>query len=81
MSHYVYILKCSDNSYYVGSSDNLKNRVAYHNKGSVDSTAIRRPVKIVWYCCFESKIKALQFEKYLKKGSGFAFSRKRLIQK
>lgn len=79
MPYYVYILKCSDNSYYVGSSNNLKNRINYHNKGSVQSTSNRRPVKIIWYCCFENKVKSLSFEKYLKQGSGFAFTRKRLI--
>lgn len=79
MSHYVYILKCSDDSYYVGYSDNLKNRVSYHNKELVNSTKDRRPVQLLWYCCFNNKTKALQFEKYLKKGSGFAFSRKRLV--
>lgn len=79
MSHYVYILKCSDDSYYVGSSDNLKTRLRYHNQGLVTSTQSRRPVKIIWYCCFENKAKSLKFEKYLKVGSGFAFAKKRLI--
>ena len=79
MSSYVYILKCSDNSYYVGSSNNLKNRINSHNKGLVRTTHNRLPVKISWYCCFNSKTKALEFEKYLKQGSGFAFSRKRLV--
>lgn len=79
MSHYVYILDCSDNSNYVGYSTNLKRRLGFHNDGLVQSTKNRRPVSISWYCCFKDKTKALQFEKYLKKGSGFAFSRKRLI--
>lgn len=79
MSHYIYILKCFDNSVYVGFSDNLKNRVNYHNKGLVNSTKEKRPVKLLWYCCFNNKTKALKFEKYLKHGSGFAFTRKHLV--
>lgn len=79
MSHYIYILKCFDNSLYVGFSDNLKNRVNYHNKGLVNSTKEKRPVKLLWYCCFNNKTKALKFEKYLKHRSGFAFTRKHLV--
>ena len=75
MSSYVYILKCSDGSCYVGSSNNLKDRIRYHTSGLVRTTKSRLPVKLAWYCCFNSKAKALQFEKYLKQGSGFAFSR------
>jgi len=79
MSHYVYILKCSDDSKYIGLSDNLKNRIKYHNRGEVNTTCNRRPVELVWYCCFENKTKALKFEKYLKHGSEAAFTRKHLI--
>ena len=44
-----------------------------------DLTKDRRPVLLSWYCCFNNKTKALRFEKYLKVGSGFVFSRKRLV--
>jgi putative endonuclease len=36
-------------------------------------------VRLVWYCGFDSKRKAIVFEKYLKSGSGKAFKKKRLI--
>jgi putative endonuclease len=32
----------------------------------------------MWYCAFPDKYKALEFEKYLKSGSGRAFAKKRL---
>ena len=30
MNFWVYILKCSDNSYYTGHTDNLENRIQQH---------------------------------------------------
>jgi len=78
--HYVYILQSQrDKSYYTGTTENLKKRVAEHNAGSPRYSSSKCPYKIIWYCAFLMKDKALNFEKYLKKGSGFAFARKRLV--
>jgi putative endonuclease len=77
--HYVYILKCCDELYYTGCTEDLDARVLRHSKGYVDSTKNRLPVKVIFYCAFEDKYKAFQFEKYLKSGSGIAFRNKHLI--
>lgn len=78
--HYVYIIQSQkDKSYYVGSTANLKVRLQEHNRGEVRYTSSKVPHELVWYCAFLSKMKALNFEKYLKQGSGFAFVRKRLV--
>ena len=77
--YYVYILKLSNNDYYVGSSDDLKDRVKDHQEGSVISTKPFRPVKLVFYCAFPTKSQALKFERYLKSGSGKAFRNRHLI--
>jgi predicted GIY-YIG superfamily endonuclease len=45
----------------------------------VQATAGLRPLKLVFYSGFEDKYKAIEFEKYLKSGSGRAFTQKRLI--
>jgi predicted GIY-YIG superfamily endonuclease len=46
---YAYILRCSDDSYYVGSSDDPDRRLIEHNQGKgSDWTAARRPVTLVW---------------------------------
>jgi len=47
--YFVYILKCFDDSYYVGSADNLENRVKKHNQGKAcDWTKNRLPVELVY---------------------------------
>ncbi|MFC1623543.1 hypothetical protein ACFL05_00270 [Patescibacteria group bacterium] len=50
-----------------------------HNQKTVKSTKSKTPYIIKWYCTFLNKEKALQFEKYLKTGSGIAFYRKRFL--
>ena len=46
---YTYILSCADGSYYVGSTQNLQERLSAHNKGSAAQyTALRRPVSLVY---------------------------------
>ena len=71
---FVYVLKCSDNGYYVGCTDNLKQRIETHSKGYVNATKYRRPLSLEMYFCFKNKYTAFNFEKYLKTGSGRAFS-------
>jgi len=74
----VYILKCSDNSYYVGCTGNMDDRIYRHKKGDIQYTSTRLPFEIVHQSIFFDKYKAFEFEKYLKSGSGRAFSKKRL---
>ena len=78
--HYVYIIQSkNDGSYYTGVTENLKNRIKEHNTGKARFTSTKGDYKLAWYCAFNDKKKALDFEKYLKQGSGFAFARKRLV--
>lgn len=77
--HYVYLLRCTDNSIYTGCTSNLSDRIERHNKGYVHYTKDKLPVLLITYIAFEEKHKAYQFEKYLKSGSGIAFRNKRLI--
>ena|SRR3989338_1214088 len=78
--YYVYIVKSQkDNSYYTGFTSDLENRIKEYNSGSGDYSSTKFPFELVWHCCFKDKMKAIQFEKYLKSGSGFAFARKRLV--
>jgi predicted GIY-YIG superfamily endonuclease len=78
--YYTYILQSlKDNSFYTGSTNNPETRLIKHNKGQVTYTSKKKPWKLLWYCAFTEKSKAITFEKYLKIGSGFAFARKHLV--
>lgn len=77
--HYVYILKLINKTYYIGYSADLKKRIKEHIEGRVSWTKNLKPLKLVFYAAFSSKKKALDFEKYLKTNSGFAFRNKRLV--
>lgn len=78
---YVYIIQSIKfpNQFYTGFSSNLKERIKEHNKGSSPHTGKFKPWKLIFYSAFENKKLALDFEKYLKSGSGVAFKNKRLI--
>jgi len=76
---YVYILKLVTNTYYIGYSASLKERIKEHQEGKVRWTRKLKPIELIYYAAFKSKKKALDFEKYLKTSSGFAFRNKRLI--
>ncbi len=78
--YYVYILKSlKDESLYFGSTENLKKRLNEHNTGKSIYSTTKKPYKLIWYCAFPNKTQALIFEKYLKHGSGHAFSKKHLV--
>jgi putative endonuclease len=76
---FVYILKCSDNTYYTGCTSDFDDRLRRHSKGENTYTKYRLPVNLIGYVAFQNKYKAYEFERYLKSGSGIAFSWKRMI--
>src|SRR5438445_5517428 len=77
---YVYIIRSVEfpDQEYTGATEDLKRRISDHNTGKSSHTAKFKPWKLVWYCAFPDKYKALAFEKYLKSHSGRAFAKKRL---
>ena len=65
--HYVYIVKCKDNSLYTGYTTNVEARIATHNAGKgAKSTKIRRPVELVYQEMFSSKSEAMRREYEIK---------------
>ncbi len=76
---HVYLLKCNDGTIYTGCTSNLENRLNRHQNGYVTYTSPRLPIELVTYITFTEKHKAYAFEKYLKSGSGKAFSQKRFL--
>ncbi|AJW63979.1 GIY-YIG nuclease superfamily protein [Elizabethkingia miricola] len=67
-TYYVYIVKCSDNSYYTGMTNNLTRRIDEHNEGSNPEsyTHTGRPVELVFYSKFNEVEQAIAFEKQVK---------------
>ena len=69
MGVYVYMLRCADGSYYVGSAtgDDLGPRIDQHNTGSHKGyTTSRRPVVLVWSEHFERITDGIAVERQLK---------------
>lgn len=67
MSFYVYILKCADDSYYTGHTDNLEKRIAEHQTGTIEGyTSTRLPVKLVFSQEFPTRLEALASERQIK---------------
>lgn len=66
-TYFVYILECSDNSYYTGVTNNLEKRFAEHQAGMIRGyTSTRLPVKIVYSANFNDVNEAISFEKQIK---------------
>ncbi|MDG2432752.1 GIY-YIG nuclease family protein [Flavobacterium sp.] len=69
--YYVYLLKCKDDSYYVGITSDIDRRLVEHNAGKYPDayTFKRRPVALMWYQEFTDPNQAIEFEKKIKKWS------------
>jgi putative endonuclease len=67
----VYILKCADNSYYVGVTNNLDRRINEHQTGCNQEsyTSSRLPVELVFSEQFTEPQSAFEFETRIKKWS------------
>jgi len=65
--HYVYIVKCSDDTLYTGYTNDLDRRIKMHNDGDgAKYTKGRRPVKLVYSEDFKTKSKAMKREYEIK---------------
>ena len=51
-----------DNNLYTGSTTNLKRRFDEHNKGRVNSTIDRRPLKLIYYEVYPVKPFVILFD-------------------
>jgi LAO/AO transport system kinase len=63
---YTYLLRCADNSYYCGQTDNMDSRMQQHDEGKIGYTSARKPVELVWQGEFETRAGAIEFEQRLK---------------
>lgn len=64
---YVYFLLSTRNGdVYVGSTENVENRLKRHNSGKVKSTKGYRPWKLLGFETYASRSEAVKFEKFFK---------------
>jgi putative endonuclease len=78
----VYILKSitAPDEYYVGVTSDLDLRLRAHNKGLSPHTARHRPWRTLVVIEFDEEEPAMEFERYLKTGSGREFARRHFRQ-
>ncbi len=66
--YFVYIVQCSDGSYYIGITINIEQRLLTHRKSrGARYTAMRLPIVLVHTESFSSQAQALHRESQLKK--------------
>ena len=64
MTGYTYVLRCSDGTFYVGSTKDLDARLETHAQGlGSDYTSCRLPVELVWWAEFGRIDEAFALEK------------------
>lgn len=68
--NYVYILECSDKTYYTGWTKDLEKRITVHNNGKgAKYTRGRLPVKVIYFEKYIAKSEAMKREYQIKKMS------------
>ena len=66
--NYVYIVECSDGTFYTGWTNNLEKRIDMHSKGTgAKYTKGRGPVKLVYHEIFDAKEDAMRREYRIKR--------------
>jgi putative endonuclease len=69
--YFVYVLiSIKDNKFYVGFTHNIEQRLKEHSSGNVESTRVRRPLKLIHYEYFVNADDAKAREVFLKSGFG-----------
>jgi putative endonuclease len=79
--YYVYLLRSTthpDQTYF-GSTSDLRKRLAEHNAGKSVHTNKFKPWDLIAYIALTEKHLAEDLERYLKSGSGRAFSKRHLL--
>ncbi|MFS2279341.1 GIY-YIG nuclease family protein [Microbacterium sp. OR21] len=66
MTGYTYILRCSDGTFYAGSTKNLEDRLAAHQQGlGSHYTSCRLPVELIWSVELDRIDEAFALEKQI----------------
>nr|WP_258096133.1 GIY-YIG nuclease family protein [Salinibacter sp. 10B] len=66
-NHYVYVVECTDGTYYTGYTTDVERRITEHNDGTgARYTRGRRPVELVHVESFDTQSDAMQREYAIK---------------
>lgn len=77
MAFWCYILRCADNRFYTGHTDNIERRIAQHQAGGhCGFTAQRRPVTLARCQTFSLRLEALEAERRI---SGWSRKKKEAL--
>lgn len=70
-TYWVYMLRCSDGSYYIGVTSSIEQRLAQHETGSFPGcyTFDRRPLECIYSAEFGEITDAIHWEKQIKRWS------------
>jgi len=78
--YYIYILKSIKNGFiYVGSTENVENRLFRHNSGKIKSTKAYKPWELVETKSFNTRSEAVKEEIFLKTGQQKELLRKKYV--
>jgi putative endonuclease len=75
---YLYILKCSDNTFYTGVTSNLDLRLQQHNSGQTQSIKNKIPFELIYSEEFKTRAEAIKREKYFKTAASRRFLKSKL---
>ena len=67
---YIYVIKCKDDSFYIGQTDDIPRRFEEHEAGHVQWTSARKPLHVIHWEEFDSREEAVRREHDLKTGWG-----------
>jgi putative endonuclease len=79
--YYTYILQSENfpDQTYVGSTNDLRKRLTEHNAGKSSHTNKFKPWNLMAYVALPEQHVAEELERYLKGGSGRAFTKRHLL--
>ena len=75
---YILVSERDPGRYYTGLTSNVPERLRAHNSGRCLHTVSGMPWAVSVVVEFSDEARAVKFERYLKSGSGCAFSRRHL---
>jgi len=79
--YYVYVLQSErDKKFYIGQTADLKRRYTEHQRGNVESTKNRLPMKLLCYEAYQTKEESSRREEFLKSSDGRKDIKKRIIE-